>query len=142
LWLFPFKLASQPGVIEHRDRAFGPLAGLFDDSLLDRWGLLLMGRYFATRAGHNSPAAWERIARIHAMLLQAAQAAAYYDKLLSRTPPNTHTIEVLAINRELHRGEPGSGLVLEFSIVWSELLASAMDAAIADLFCALNSDVH
>lgn len=44
--LSPFKLPPQPGIIEHRDRAFGPLFGLFDDSLPDGWGLLLMDRFF------------------------------------------------------------------------------------------------
>lgn len=47
LWLSPFKLAPQPGLLEHRDLAFGPLFGLFDDSLPDGWGLLLMDRFFA-----------------------------------------------------------------------------------------------
>jgi len=49
LWLSPFKLPPQPGLQEHRDRAFGPLFGLFDDSLPDGWGLLLMDRYFRQR---------------------------------------------------------------------------------------------
>lgn len=46
LWLSPFKLPPAPGLLEHRDLAFGPLFGLFDDSLPDGWGLLLMDRYF------------------------------------------------------------------------------------------------
>ena len=50
LWLSPFKLPPEPGLHEHRDLAFGPLFGLFDDSLPDGWGLLLMDRHF-TRQG-------------------------------------------------------------------------------------------
>jgi serine/threonine-protein kinase HipA len=46
LWLSPFKLPPQPGLIEHRDHAFGPIFGLFDDSLPDGWGLLLTDRFF------------------------------------------------------------------------------------------------
>ncbi|HKH44438.1 MAG TPA: type II toxin-antitoxin system HipA family toxin [Thermoanaerobaculia bacterium] len=46
LWLSPFKLPPQPGLTEHRDHAFGPIFGLFDDSLPDGWGLLLMDRFF------------------------------------------------------------------------------------------------
>lgn len=46
LWLSPFKLPPQPGLLEHRDYAFGPIFGLFDDSLPDGWGLLLMDRFF------------------------------------------------------------------------------------------------
>ena len=52
LWLSPFKLPPAPGLHEHKDRAFGPLFGLFDDSLPDGWGLLLMDRAFR-RAGRD-----------------------------------------------------------------------------------------
>lgn len=44
--LSPFKLPLRSGLIEHTDLAFGPLPGLFDDSLPDGWGLLLMDRRF------------------------------------------------------------------------------------------------
>ncbi len=44
--LSPFRLRTQPGLIAHTDRAFGPLFGVFDDSLPDGWGLLLMDRHF------------------------------------------------------------------------------------------------
>lgn len=44
--LSPFRLPFEPGLFEHRDREFGPLPGLFDDSLPDGWGLLLMDRHF------------------------------------------------------------------------------------------------
>lgn len=46
LWLSPFKLPPRPGLIEHRERDFGPIFGLFADSLPDGWGLLLMDRFF------------------------------------------------------------------------------------------------
>ena len=46
LWLSPFKLPPRPGLVEHRDRDFGPVFGLFDDSLPDGWGLVLMDRFF------------------------------------------------------------------------------------------------
>ena len=45
LWLSPYKLPLKPGLFEHKDRDFGPVFGLFDDSLPDGWGLLLMDRY-------------------------------------------------------------------------------------------------
>ncbi|MFA7171680.1 MAG: type II toxin-antitoxin system HipA family toxin [Candidatus Paceibacterota bacterium] len=45
LWLSPYKLPPEPGLFEHTDREFGPLFGLFDDSLPDGWGLLLMDRF-------------------------------------------------------------------------------------------------
>jgi serine/threonine-protein kinase HipA len=44
--LSPLKLRARPGLIEHTDRTFGPLPGVFDDSLPDGWGLLLMDRFF------------------------------------------------------------------------------------------------
>jgi len=49
LWLSPFKLPPQSGLVEHRDHDFGPIFGLFDDSLPDGWGLLLMDRFFQQR---------------------------------------------------------------------------------------------
>lgn len=42
----PFKLPVRPGLFEHVDREFGPVFGVFDDSLPDSWGLLLMDREF------------------------------------------------------------------------------------------------
>jgi serine/threonine-protein kinase HipA len=47
--LSTFKLPRRSGLIEHTDRAFGPLPGLFDDSLPDGWGLILMDRMFRKR---------------------------------------------------------------------------------------------
>jgi serine/threonine-protein kinase HipA len=44
--LSPFRLPARPGLHEHTDTRFGPLPGLFDDSLPDGWGLLLMDRHF------------------------------------------------------------------------------------------------
>jgi len=49
LELSPFTLPLQPGLISHQDLRFGPLFGLFDDSLPDGWGLLLMDRAFRSR---------------------------------------------------------------------------------------------
>ena len=45
LWLSPFKLPLKAGVFQHKEPHFGPLFGLFDDSLPDGWGMLLMDRY-------------------------------------------------------------------------------------------------
>lgn len=47
--LSPFTLPLQSGLISHQDHKFGPLFGLFDDSLPDGWGLLLMDRFFRSR---------------------------------------------------------------------------------------------
>jgi len=45
----------QAGAIEHRDRDLGPLPGVFEDSLPDDWGRLLMDRHF--RQQGQDPAA-------------------------------------------------------------------------------------
>jgi serine/threonine-protein kinase HipA len=47
--LSPFRIPFEAGLFEHTDRGFGPLPGLFDDSLPDGWGLLLMDRDLQTR---------------------------------------------------------------------------------------------
>lgn len=47
--LSPFKLPARPGLFEHRDRDFAPVFGVFNDSLPDGWGLLLMDREFRKR---------------------------------------------------------------------------------------------
>ena len=48
--LSPFRLPLEPGLHEYRDdRTFGPLPGLFDDSLPDGWGLLLTDRQMRQR---------------------------------------------------------------------------------------------
>ncbi len=49
LELSPFTLPLKPGLISHKDLRFGPLFGLFDDSLPDGWGLLLMDRSFRSQ---------------------------------------------------------------------------------------------
>ncbi|NQT58654.1 MAG: type II toxin-antitoxin system HipA family toxin [Bacteroidetes bacterium] len=47
--LSPFLLPFETDLFEHKDLQFGPLPGLFDDSLPDGWGLLLMDRYFRSQ---------------------------------------------------------------------------------------------
>ncbi|MCL2649315.1 MAG: type II toxin-antitoxin system HipA family toxin [Phycisphaerales bacterium] len=47
--LSPFRLPFEAGLFEHNDREFGPLPGVFDDSLPDGWGLLLMDRHFRSQ---------------------------------------------------------------------------------------------
>ncbi len=49
LWLSPYKLPLQPEIFEHKDKDFSPVFGLFDDSLPDGWGLLLMDRFLRKR---------------------------------------------------------------------------------------------
>jgi len=46
LELSPFYLPNKPNVFIERERVFGGLYGVFNDSLPDGWGLLLMDRAF------------------------------------------------------------------------------------------------
>lgn len=50
--LSPWRLPPGPRLIQHTNREFGPLPGLFDDSLPDGWGLLLMDRHYRQH-GHD-----------------------------------------------------------------------------------------
>ena len=45
IWLSPFKLPPETGLKENPDKSLGHLFGLFNDSLPDGWGLLLMDRF-------------------------------------------------------------------------------------------------
>jgi len=45
----PFKLPVQPGLFEHAERDFAHVFGVFNDSVPDGWGLLLMDREFKKR---------------------------------------------------------------------------------------------
>ncbi len=47
--LSPFRLPFSRQLYEHKDQQFGALPGVFDDSLPDGWGLLLMDRHLASR---------------------------------------------------------------------------------------------
>jgi serine/threonine-protein kinase HipA len=48
----PFKLPVGPGVFQHSERDFADVFGVFNDSLPDGWGLLLMDREFR-KQGRN-----------------------------------------------------------------------------------------
>ncbi len=50
--LSPIRMQPRPGVIAHADGEYGPVFGVFDDSLPDGWGRLLMDRAF-TRLGRT-----------------------------------------------------------------------------------------
>lgn len=74
--LSPFKLPAQPGLIEHADHAFGPLPGVFDDSLPDGWGLLLMDRHF--RRQGIDPATLSPLDRLAYLGTRTMGALTYY----------------------------------------------------------------
>lgn len=45
IWLSPYKLPLQSDSFEFKNKDFGQIFGLFNDSLPDGWGMLLMDRY-------------------------------------------------------------------------------------------------
>ena len=47
--LSPYNLSLTTELNEHKDLDFGPIFGLFDDSLPDGWGLMLMDRYLRSK---------------------------------------------------------------------------------------------
>lgn len=61
----PFRLPIRPGLFEHTDREFAAVFGVFDDSLPDSWGLLLMDREFRKQGrALSGVSALERLAYI------------------------------------------------------------------------------
>ena len=76
LELSPFTLPGRPGLKEHTDRQFGPLFGLFDDSLPDGWGLLLMDRHFRKRG--IDPATLSPLDRLSYLGTQTMGALTYH----------------------------------------------------------------
>ena len=74
--LSPFRLPFEPELFEHRDLDFGPLPGLFDDSLPDGWGLLLMDHHF--RNIGQTPAAIDPLDRLAFLGTQTMGALTYH----------------------------------------------------------------
>ncbi len=94
LQLSPLKLPLGPGLRTHEDLSFGPLPGLFADSLPDGWGLLLIDRVF--RQEGFDPATLSPIDRL-AWLGTATMGALTYH------PPR----ELAHSDRQLHLYELG-----------------------------------
>lgn len=92
----PWKLPARAGLLEHTDRAFGPLPGLFDDSLPDGWGLLLMDRHFR-RAGLE-PAAVSPLDRLAFLGTRTMGALTYHPPSSPREAPIGLDLGELASN--------------------------------------------
>jgi len=74
--LSPFHLPFEAGLFVHRDLEFGMLPGLFDDSLPDGWGLLLMDRHF--RALGRDPAGISPLDRLSRLGTRTMGALTYH----------------------------------------------------------------
>lgn len=85
----PFRLPARPGLVEHTDRAFGPLPGVFDDSLPDGWGRLLMDRHF--RGVGLDPLAVSPLDRLLHLGRRTMGALTYH-------PPDSEATEPIALD--------------------------------------------
>ncbi len=112
LWLSPFKLPPQAGLIEHRDQEFGPIFGLFDDSLPDGWGLLLMDRFFRQQ---GSPLAEVSVLDRLAYLATRTMGALTYHPPTEPSDPSDRILDLhhMALaSRQVIEGEAGDVLPL------------------------------
>lgn len=97
LELSPFKLPAQPGLIEHTDHAFGPLPGVFDDSLPDGWGLLLMDRHF--RRQGVDPATLSPLDRLAYLGTRTMGALTYHPPARDQPEPDDQLIDLYDLGR-------------------------------------------
>lgn len=95
--LSPFKLPREPGLFEHRDLSFGPLPGLFDQSLPDGWGLLLMDRHF--RRERVDPVDLSPLDRL-AYLGRRTMGALTYHPCAEHDPPASIDLGALGLHAE------------------------------------------
>jgi len=105
LWLSPFKLPPSPGVHEHKDLGFGPNFGLFDDSLPDGWGLLLMDRAFRKEGiNPNTVGALDRLA----FLGENTMGALTYHPSTRDEPVHQEILDLSIISQEVKKVWQGS----------------------------------
>ena len=104
--LSPFRLPFQAGAFQYRDRSFGPLPGVFDDSLPDGWGLLLMDRHF--RSIGREPAALSPLDRLAWLGTRTMGALTYHPPAGPEGEPSgPFDLELLARqSQELLTGKP------------------------------------
>ncbi|MFH7320912.1 type II toxin-antitoxin system HipA family toxin [Desulfurivibrio sp. D14AmB] len=97
--LSPFRLPFATGLFEHTDFRFGPLPGLFDDSLPDGWGLLLMDRHF--RASGMNPDSFSALDRLAWLGTRTMGALTYHPSALQpEVAPETFDLHRLARHAE------------------------------------------
>ena len=105
LWLSPFKLPLRAGVFEHKDHDFGSIFGLFDDSLPDGWGMLLMDRRFR-KMGMN-PRTVSPLERL-AFMGSKSMGALTYHPCSQEEPEDAEALELDKMSEEVQRVWQGS----------------------------------
>ncbi|MBK8240271.1 MAG: type II toxin-antitoxin system HipA family toxin [Deltaproteobacteria bacterium] len=106
--LSPWKLPAQAGLVEHGDRSFGPLFGVFDDSLPDGWGLLLMDRWFRSRG--VDPSTISVLDRLTYLGRRTMGALTYHPPAESEDSPSRLGLAELAAQAEQLLGSEGEVL--------------------------------
>lgn len=101
----PFMLPVRPGLFEHSDRDFAEVFGIFNDSLPDGWGLLLMDREFRKRG--SDPAAVSVLDRLAYIGTRGMGALTYHPP--TATADTEHlSIDLAALARQAERVLEGS----------------------------------
>lgn len=103
--LSPFKLPARAGVFEHGERDFATVFGVFNDSLPDGWGLLLMDREFRRRG--RVPATLTALDRL-AYIGPRGMGALTYHPALEDADEERLGIDLAEIARQAERVLSGS----------------------------------
>jgi len=91
LELSPFKLPLRPGVFEDKDYTFKGLYGLFNDSLPDGWGLLLLDRILRKQG-------LKEISPFNRLTLVADQGMGALEYLTEKEPKNKKIKNILNLD--------------------------------------------
>ncbi len=98
LLLSPFRLPPRPGLFEEREGVFGGLFGVFNDSLPDGWGLLLMDRELRKRG--VEPAQVSPLDRLAYIGTRAVGALTYHPPAIVEEEPLGVDLAVVARQAE------------------------------------------
>ena len=104
LLLSPFRLPPRPGLFEEREGVFGGLFGVFNDSLPDGWGLLLMDREFRKRG--IEPAQVSPLDRLAYIGTRAVGALTYHPP--ARVEEEPLGVDLAVVARQAQRIVDGS----------------------------------
>lgn len=106
LLISPFKLPPRPGLFEHTDRDFAGVFGVFNDSLPDGWGLLLMDRQFRSQGA--DPRTLTPLDRLAYIGTRGMGALTYHPPAAEAEAEQDLGIELDALARQAERVLEGS----------------------------------
>lgn len=102
----PFKLPLREGLFEHTERDFATVFGVFNDSLPDGWGLLLMDREFRKRG--LDPATLTPLDRLAYIGTRGMGALTYHPPTAVKEEERGLAIDLAALARQAERVLEGS----------------------------------